>query len=158
MKPYAEFREAVRKRESSNRYDCVNALGYVGAYQFGLARLCDLGLTRRKNPAGKSFANKEFTFTSISQEEFLNSPALQDSCFDQHVHRLRFLCLKKYPELKSGVMKHGLDLDLSGAIMVCHLLGPGGLADLMTGHVTRDALGTSATDYAVLFHGYEIPV
>jgi hypothetical protein len=157
LKSYEEFRLAVRQRESSNRYAEVNRFGYLGAYQFGLARLCDLGLTRRKIP-GSSLANENFAFTSITREEFLGSPGLQDACFDLHVQRLKFICLKKAPDLSSGVLiPPDFTLDLSGGIMVCHLLGPGGLTDFIQGVSQKDALGTSARDYAFLFHDYEIP-
>ncbi len=148
MKPYDEFRRAIRVRESSDRYACVNKLGYLGAYQFGMARLCDLGLTRRKDPKSKSFGNSAFEF--IEQDgraKFLASPVLQDKCFDLHVKMLRH-------ELKSWFRGD----NLSGAIAVCHLLGAGGLRNWVTKGIDgADGFGTRGSEYFARFEGYEIP-
>ena len=161
MKDYEAFKLAVRQRESSNNYRCVNTLGYLGAYQFGMARLCDLGLTRRKDPESKGFSNDLFAFSgSITKDIFLNSPHLQDITFDMHVHRLKNLLLKKYPSISTGIMvlNGTFKLELSGGIMVCHLVGPGALDDLIHCAIDdKDAFGTKASDYAKLFAGFNIP-
>jgi hypothetical protein len=147
MKPYGEFRLAIRTRESSGKYDCVNKLGYLGAYQFGLARLCDLGVTRRKDPGSKGLANGLFEFIEPGgREKFLSTPALQDECFDRHVQLLKKLCERICPE------------NLSGAIAACHLLGVGGLVDFVRHKIDDcDAFGTKLSEYYELFSGYEIP-
>ena len=158
MRSYSDFKLAVRIRESSNDYECVNKLGFLGAYQFGMARLCDLGLTRRSDPGSTGLKNSDFYFSAMTKEEFLSSPPTQDACFDMHIHRLKFSCLKKYPMLKDGMLlTDGTLLDLSGAIMVCHLVGPGSLNLLIEGVDVADAMGTKASDYSKLFFGYEIP-
>ena len=53
------FLHSIGERESSNRYDVVNSYGYMGKYQFGKATLRGLGYR-------------------VTQEEFLNSPDLQE--------------------------------------------------------------------------------
>jgi hypothetical protein len=37
---------SLRQRESSDKYSAVNPLGFLGAYQFGAAKLCDIGYLR----------------------------------------------------------------------------------------------------------------
>lgn len=148
MKSYEEFKASIRQRESANRYDCVNKYGYLGAYQFGLARLCDLGLTRRKDPASKGFANALFEFIQPDgRAAFLSSSELQDACFDLHVKLLRTQC-----------MKLGQEDNLSGAIAACHLLGVGGLIDFVRHKIDGvDGLGTKLSEYFEEFRGYDIP-
>ena len=53
------FLEAVGFKESGNRYDIVNKFGYMGRYQFGRGTLKGLGY-------------------KLTQEEFLNSPEVQE--------------------------------------------------------------------------------
>ena len=147
MKSYEDFKLAIGKRESSGVYSCVNKLGYLGKYQFGMARLCDLGLTRRKDPLGKGFANGRFEFIRPEGlETFLSSPELQEACFDLHVKLLKDKCLKIAPE------------NLSGAIAACHLLGVGGLTDFIRHKIDDcDEFGTKLSSYYTEFSGYEIP-
>lgn len=149
MKSYSEFKHAIRLRESSGNYQCVNKFGFLGAYQFGRARLCDLGLTQRIDPHSKGFANSDFQFIPpMSQSKFLASERIQDFCFDRHVYYL-----------KKEVQKIcGPEISLSGAIAACHLLGVGGLSDfIFRGINSCDALGTKLSDYLNEFSGYEIP-
>lgn len=147
MKPYSQFRKDIALRESSGNYACVNKLGYLGAYQFGMARLCDLGLTRRKDPLSKGLSNGLFEFIRPDGlQAFLSSQELQDSCFDLHVKMLRRLCEKIAPD------------NLSGAIAACHLLGVGGLVSFVRQKIDEcDAFGTKLSTYYEEFSGYEIP-
>lgn len=156
MKPYSEFCAAIRKRESSNNYKAKNSLGYLGAYQFGRARLTDLGICRRIKGT-KGFANKSFEFVPpLSEELWLSDPVAQDQAFDRHVADLKRRIIAKYktPDFVAGDLK----FSLSGAIGVCHLLGLGGLEKLLQGSDGTDAYGTKASDYARLFDGYLIEV
>lgn len=155
---YADFCDAVRRRESSNNYACVNSLGYVGAYQFGLARLCDLGLTERIKPG---YANTSFRWKEpMTRTSFLASKNVQDACFDLHVQKLKEQIREHNMPLPFSC-SCGLkpfSLDLSGAIGVCHLLGFGGLYSLVKrGRDEMDGYGTRASSYGKLFSGYLIP-
>ena len=147
MKPYPDFKKAMRQRESSGNYQCVNKFGFLGAYQFGMARLCDLGITERIDPKSTGTARSLFRFKPpYSLEVFLGSPDLQDKTFDLHVQLLKRLCVKLAPE------------NLSGAIAACHLLGVGGLTHFVRQRIDEcDALGTKLSDYYEEFRGYEIP-
>jgi hypothetical protein len=140
----------MRKRESSDDYECVNIYGFMGAYQMGMARLTDLGLAERKNPNGTSFANKAFKFKPpLTQEIFLASPELQDLIFEVHIRRHA-----------KDIERRGLDISvvgLSGSCAVAHLLGIGGLKKFLNGEDGGDAFGTKASHYANQFKGYQLP-
>jgi len=141
MKPYSEFAEAIGLRESSGKYDAKNSLGFLGKYQFGLARLTDLGLCRRK-PMTVGYANSCFEFIPPhSEAEFLGSPTLQEEMFRKHVTDLK----RQVRRLESGLV--------AGA----HLLGMGGVrALLFEGTVQEDANGTRITSYISKFSNYEL--
>jgi len=141
MKTFSEFAAALGERESGNRYDIKNELGYLGFYQFGLARLTDLGLCRRILGT-TGYSNKSFEWIPPhSEEEFLNSPALQEELFKKHVADLRRQ-LRKFE---------------SGLVAGAHLLGVGGVKELLLeGKVGRDANQTSIVSYIAKFSGYEL--
>lgn len=141
MKPYSDFAADLGARESGGRYDIKNKLGYLGKYQFGLARLTDLGLCRRK-PGTTGYANSCFEWVPPhSEEEFLGSPTLQDEMFRKHVS-----------DLKRRVGRF-----TSGLVAGAHLLGMGGVKDLLfEGVVGEDANGTKITSYIARFSGYEL--
>ena len=155
---YADFCDAIRRRESSNKYACVNSLGFVGAYQFGMARLCDLGLTERIRPG---YANDCFRWKApMSRDSFLSNKSVQDACFDLHVQKLKDQIIgHKIPlPFQCSCCSKPFSLDLSGAIGVCHLLGFGGLFSLVKrGRDEMDGYGTRASTYGKLFSGYLIP-
>lgn len=141
MKTFEEFRDALAQRESSGRYDAKNSLGYLGRYQFGLARLTDLGLCQRI-PGTSGYSNRSFEWIPPhTEEEFLTSPALQDEIFRRHVDDLR----RQLHKLESGLV--------AGA----HLLGVGGVKELvLEGRVGEDANGTKITSYIAKFSGYSL--
>lgn len=147
MKSYAEFKSAIKVREGANDYHSVNSIGFLGAYQFGLARLCDLNITRRIDSITMGMGNRLFEFIPpLTREIFLGSPGLQDAVFDSHIMKLKGQCLKL------------VAFNLSGAIAASHLLGFGGLKDyILNGVDGVDGYGTKISSYYELFRGYEIP-
>lgn len=158
MKSYDEFCEAVRQRESSEDYGCKNAFGFLGAYQMGMARLCDLGFTVRKNPVSSSMSNTDFLFIPpLTEEKFLSATILQDCVFWLHVQNLKKRIAFKIPLPFPQIFK-GTKIDLSGAIAVCHLNGFGSLVNLLNLNIDdTDGLGTRSSEYLYKFSGYEIP-
>ncbi len=147
MKTYEEFRAAIIARESKGDYSVINTKGFMGAYQFGMARLCDLGLTRRISVGSKGLAHSLFEWIPpMTREKFLADRELQDKCFDRHVHGLALMCARICPE------------NLSGAIAACHLKGVGGMTVFVRHQVDSvDAYGTAVSEYFNEFEGYEIP-
>ena len=155
-KSYRNFVQAMANRESSDNYAAENSLGYLGRYQFGMARLTDFGLARRK--VGHSgFSNRSFEWVEgLSTETFLRSKKLQDVVFDLHVGNLRKQVLRSYSR-HLGRTVLGVLVSMSGMIACMHLLGPGGLKKFLSGRDTGDANGTKASDYLTLFADYDIP-
>lgn len=149
MKTFDDFVSAVGQRESGNRYDCVNKFGFLGRFQFGMARLTDLGICKRDSHG--------FVWVPPhTRETFLQDHALQDELFRKHVGLLAGAVKTHYGQ-DLGSVVNGVPVTLSGSVAVCHLLGLGGLADFLAGRNGHDALGTTAKDYMKLFAGYEVP-
>lgn len=157
MKSFKDFCEAIKKRESNNKYDCINNLGYMGAYQFGMARLSDFGVSVRKNNNSKNMSNKNFKFIPLlNRTKFLNSPALQDFIFWQHIQDHKKFIKQRFNYLINKDLNQ-CKITISGCISVCHLLGRGGLINFLTKKTdNQDAFGTKASDYMKLFAEYEI--
>jgi len=157
MKSFKEFCQAIRKKESNDIYNCVNSLGYLGAYQFGMARLSDFNVTQRIHKNSTSMANKEFLFIPLlNKEKFLNSKTLQDFIFWQHIQDHKNFILKRYNNLINKNIQN-CKITLSGCIAVCHLLGRGGIINFLSKNINNeDAFGTKASDYMKLFANYEI--
>jgi len=141
---YAAFKAALGQRESSNNYQAKNRYGYLGRYQFGKVRLCDLGLCMQMTRMRIEWLH------GLTEQAFLDCPMLQDLVFDLHVAKLRAHVHWKFTlEEKS--------LTMSGAIAVMHLVGPGGLVGLLKGINFTDGNGVQASEYLRLFRGYQIP-
>ena len=138
---FDEFANYMAKRESGDNYQIKNKFGYLGRYQFGMARLCDLGLTKRK-PGRTGMSNDNFEWVSpYSEFRFLHSPDLQDATFKRHIADLRD---RLYPLL-------------SGLVAGAHLVGIRELYNLLyKGKVAVDGLGTPITEYIEKFAGYEL--
>jgi hypothetical protein len=162
MKTYQEYCEAIRQRESSGNYGCKNAYGFLGAYQFGTARLCDLGLCIRRDTNSQSMDNRAFVFAgSLTEEKFLADKELQDKTFDRHILGLKiqiYRLAQKHGFNPEGDHK-GREFTISGSIAAAHLTGPQSLVDLLTGKMStiKDAFGTETTEYLFKFSGYDIP-
>ena len=155
-KSFEEFALALRKRESSNNYDAVNAYGYLGAYQFGMARLCDLGFTERK--AGTTgYSNSIFRWkTGYSKEHFLNNPNFQDRVFKKHCINLISQIERKFSQYL-GTQVGGIKITLSGLVAGAHLGGIGGVDVFLRGiSDCSDALGTRISNYIEKFGGYNV--
>jgi len=159
MKPFEEFCAAIRKRESSDNYEAVNSLGFIGAYQFGMARLTDLGLAVRRDPTSSSMKNSDFKFVQgFTQERILKSKDLQDFLFHLHVQNLKKRVEARFHDSIKTIQVAGNFGTLSGCVACCHLLGMGGLAALLErGQDQQDAYGTRASEYYLKFSGYELP-
>jgi len=143
---YKDFAKQMRIRESGDRYNIENSLGYLGAYQFSMARLCDLGLTRKKG-------NKYVWVEGCSKERFLDDELLQDNCFERHV---RDLTIKIEIYFKEYLNKTVNDVYITRAGLVAgaHLGGIGGVEAFLRGENRRDAYNTSVKDYIISFRDF----
>lgn len=153
---YEEFRLALGYRESRNRYNIKNEYGFLGCYQFGLARLTDLGLAERK-PGTSGYGNHSFRWKfPFSEKIFLASRNLQDLVFEAHVaDYMRRITASYGMFLDKNI--NGVKITMSGAIACCHLLGEGGLRGFIRGVNGSDANGTTADEYLSTFAGYKLP-
>lgn len=151
---FREFAYLLGQRESNNDYETKNSFGYLGAYQFGMARLCDLGLTERikEGMSNDCFKWKE----GMSEEMFLNSPEVQDQLFFRHCTDLAGTINKEFGN-EIGKQKYGVLITLSGLIAGAHLLGLGGVRNFINkGEVGKDGYNTSIKDYIQSFAGFNL--
>ena len=156
QKGFNKFAEALAKRESGNNYKIVNTLGYLGAYQFGMARLCDLGYTERK-PGMSGFSNMAFQWKAgYSKEYFLNNPDFQDKVFKQHCDNLILRINSQFSEYINQT-RNGLKITLSGLVAGAHLGGVGGVKNFLTNYYDNsDAFGTKVSDYIREYGDYNL--
>lgn len=159
-KDYQAFCRAIRERESGNNYTIVNKFGYLGAYQFGMARLCDLGYTERI-PGTTGFANKCFRWKPpYTQEKFLGDSDVQDQIFREHVLDLARTIKKKFRDYLIGnICVSGIVITLSGCVAGAHLGGVGGLRKFLTSGISpEDGFGTPVEYYVEKFANYDLEV
>jgi hypothetical protein len=88
----------LRQRESSNNYQAVNQLGFVGAYQFGAALLMDLGYLKKSAdpiwkdfPKGENGLRPDFAAQCLSDAKI--TPAVYSRVPDKSKTFLNFFCL-----------------------------------------------------------------
>ena len=154
-KDFKAFANALGERESSNNYQAVNAFGYLGRWQFGMARLCDLGYTERKE-GYSGYSNSAFRWKSgYSQDWFLNNPDIQDRIFLKHCRKLAEIIKRNFGQ-SLGFKVNGIQITLSGLIAGAHLGGIGGVSKFLDRRDTKDQLGTSVSDYVKKFAGYNL--
>ena len=156
QKDFEAFKIALGKRESGNRYNIVNAYGFMGRWQFGMARLCDLGYTERK-VGMTGYSNSSFQWkTWYSQEYFLNSPDFQDKVFREHCNNLIRSIDLRFSDF-SGKVVNNIQITLSGLVAGAHLGGLGGVSHfLIDAYNSSDANGTKVGDYIKEFGGYNL--
>lgn len=151
------FRNTVRQIESNGDYRSINKFGYIGAYQFGVQALEDLGFIRKgtwstyrtngnkvgddglgfNNPA--SWNGKNGVSSRI---EFLGDKASQDRAFllyaQMNYDRLR----------RNGVVNMDTPPEkLAGLLGIAHNQGLGAVYRHLEGNIGRDGFGTTTTSY-----------
>lgn len=124
-------------KESGNRYDITNRLGYMGKYQFGKKTLRGLGF-------------------DVTKKEFLNNPELQEEAmFQLLLHNKEKL--QDYIDIYDGKTINGIYITESGILAAAHLGGQGSVKRYFeNGKVFKDANGTKITSYLAQFSGYDI--
>lgn len=124
-------------KESGNRYDITNRLGYMGKYQFGKKTLRGLGF-------------------DVTKKEFLNNPELQEEAmFQLLLHNKEKL--QDYIDIYDGRTINGIYITESGILAAAHLGGQSSVKRYFeNGKVFKDANGTKITSYLAQFSGYDI--
>ena len=130
-----DFMQAIKQRESSGDYTKVNKYGYLGAYQFGAARLQDMGVvkpgTKNKDLDRPEVWTGKYGFTD--KQAFLNNEMGQEKLARDH-----FAALSKQLAPTATDVR-----DLYGKVAAAHLLGVKGSRNLDK----TDAFGTSGREY-----------
>src|SRR5215204_1408071 len=179
VQEYAEFKAAVRMRESSDNYESVSALGFLGAYQLGEMALMDLGYYPgdATHPSTSNWVNdwqtSQWTGKSpgeglppvTNREVFLRNPAVQDHIFDEwfdHLLNRQLIgthALGSYLGYFLGMEYKGMqkvvEVTPTGMFMGGHLRGEYGIANyLKEGAISVDEFGTPITDYILEFERF----
>ena len=132
-----QFLDAIGQRESGNRYEIVNKFGYMGKYQFGKSTLKGLGF-------------------KITQDEFLNSPYIQEKAMQKLLLHNRKK-LDKWICKYEGKELHGILITESGILAAAHLAGQGNVKKFFRkGYEFKDGFGTKMTTYMTQFSGYNL--
>ena len=136
---YAAYKNAIGYKESSNNYDAVNSLGYVGRYQIGAAMCKDLGTTRK---------------------ELLASKTLQDRAFLASNKVNKWRCRKYIPKYNNAIIK-GIVVTESGILAGAHLVGHGNVKKWLRsrGKINpKDANGMGVEEYVRDFSGFNFEI
>lgn len=142
---FENYKKILGQRESSNKYDCVNSIGYCGKWQFGAPALIDFGYVRA-GTSTRSLAIKEVWTGKDgiqSREDFLaNKDNVQD--------KLILAYTRRHYKILSNMGVVGASDEtgkVCGYLMAAHLKGPGGAKKLASGTDNADGYGTKASDY-----------
>lgn len=147
---FDSLKNAVKQKESSNSYTKMGGSGgaYIGAYQFGVAGLEDLGYikpgTYRSRGGSSAVSADSSVWTGkngvLNREVFLSSVSSQDDAFEA------------YARLNAKRLS-GVDIDrcipekLAGLLSVAHNQGSGAANKLLKGTDGADGFGTTASNY-----------
>lgn len=127
-----DFLQELALKESSNTWDTINVIGAMGLYQFMEGTLHKLGYR-------------------ITLAQFREDPG----CFPPEMQNQAVIRLMEQNEI---ILQGILDTTANkfAILAAAHLAGPGGVKSYFKeGHVSKDTLGTSITDYLKYFGYYE---
>ena len=136
------FQGRLKMEESSGRYNVIGTQDgkeYMGAYQFGEARLKDY---------------KDANDTSFTKDEFMNNPELQDEVFAWHTSDIREMIIDKKLHHVIGETWNGTTVTMDGLVAVAHLGGKTGLTEFVRTkgkYNPNDKHGTKLTKYLKQF-------
>lgn len=137
-KSFVGFKEKMGYRESRCNYFLVNNYGYMGKYQFGKTALKFYGVE--------------------NQEEFLNTPELQEKLFEISISYNKWN-LRKEIKKYSGKYISGVLVTESGILAAAHLAGASSVRRFLSSKGSfnfADANGTSVRNYLKSFQGYDL--
>jgi hypothetical protein len=174
------FKNAVGEQESGNNYGRTNVANYLGRWQFGEARLADMGWYSEPggiacgqcgskcpsklvkfgsemicyNDYAGTWTGKAKDFNINSSDDFLNNSAAQDAAFADHM-ALAYKRTKKCHN-KIGQQACGCTVTLSGILAAAHVAGEGGACS-----ATKKGPGNysihSGCGYLCRFSDFEVP-
>ena len=171
-KGFKEFAKAVGDRESSDNYKAENQFGYLGRYQFGMARIMDLSNMVERKGETKGFGNDQFQWKQgYSKDNFLNDNNLQDGLFKKHALQYASTFKKKYSDQIGKTIKLDssyfskyakqtiaeVKISTSGLVGGAHIAGPGAVKDFLeSGEDKTDGNGTPISEYVYIFSDFDL--
>ena len=135
---YIGFKEALAFKESQGDYFTINALGYLGKYQFGIGTLQLMGV--------------------YNATRFINDPRLQEKAFHTNIARNKWI-LRRDIKRFTGKRIGGVQVTESGILAAAHLAGAGNVKKFLRSYGeynVSDEFGTSIAYYMRKFSGYDI--
>ncbi|MEB8329371.1 hypothetical protein OO009_08375 [Flavobacteriaceae bacterium KMM 6897] len=135
---YIGFKEALAFKESQGDYFTINALGYLGKYQFGIGTLQLMGV--------------------YNATRFINDPMLQEKAFHTNIARNKWI-LRRDIKRFNGKRIGGVKVTESGILAAAHLAGAGNVKKFLRSngeYNVSDEFGTSIANYMRKFSGYDI--
>lgn len=143
-----DFLHDLGHRESENRYEVKNNLGFMGRWQFGKPRLYDLGISLDGwHPKDRP------VLKTLTWEELKSDSLRQCMLVIKHVRLLKNQ-LYKNPYIGKEVL--GIKITLSGLVAGAHLKGIGGVNEFLKGEDNADAYGTQISEYISKFSDYDL--
>jgi hypothetical protein len=156
----ADFLNALARRESSLNAQAQNRYGYVGLFQMGEAALIDAGFYRPDGTGNNDWRGSWTGAGGItSLREFKDHPEAQVAAVTAYHQRLWTTIQRLGLDRYLGQSIAGVEMTRSGMIAAAHLVGLGNLAAFLRSDgttVPRDGNGTTLTEYAARFGGYEL--
>ncbi|MEM6761606.1 MAG: calcium-binding protein [Pseudomonadota bacterium] len=159
---YNDYFEALAVRESSDNYQLVSSLGYLGRYQMGELSLAEIGYYAGDGTSAQDYVGRWTGRDGInSVADFLNSPRVQDSAAREYT-AWNWQTLTQYGfNVYAGQTLNGQAMSLSGILGATWLVGFSGMRDFLESGGTNaavDGFGTSMLEYIELFNGFGTPV
>ena len=146
------FLNTIGQRESGNRYDAVNSIGFSGKYQFGKLALADRGyikLDKVRSGTNKEVLENPANWTGKdginSQQDWLAAPSVQEKVMIENTNA-NLNTLNRIGAITAGDSKETIMGMLAGA----HLLGAGGIKKWRNGQGGADAYGSTGGEYFAL--------
>jgi hypothetical protein len=145
---WKKYKDVLGKRESNNKYEAVNQIGFCGRWQLGAGALIDLGYVRKGASTRKLKVTAWVGKDGISgRAEFLaNKNGVQDKAI------LAYTMMNYKRLLKLGTLKPGdSKARVVGVLAAAHLTGPGGANLLVKSKVSaKDGNGVPSSAYFAL--------
>ena len=152
-----DFESRIGTAESSNNWAAQNRQGYTGRYQFGTARLADLGFYRPGE--GEDLKGNQWRgslsipgFENVRTiEDFKRSPEAQRAVFKEHIRRI---------DAAIDATPGAAAFDRNGLRSVAHLGGEGGMRRFVESggqYNPADSNGTTLAAYYNRFAGSDRP-
>lgn len=155
---YDRLKQRIGERESSNNYRAVNQYNYLGKYQFGAARLVDMGYIRQdyQRRYGNSAVNYPEAWTGkdgiSSKDDFLGAPVVQEQVMDRSLRN-------SYQSIVNGSGVDGSAADpgrMGGLLYLAHNQGnTTAVRFLNSGGHQQTADGNGQTSVRAYEIGYE---